>query len=216
MTENKQNILLIATAILLVLAFIAGAVMYKQQSAERLGALAKANQQMFVPQHAPRLGNDKAKVQIVEFLDPECESCRAAHPHVKELLRMYPEQVQLIVRYVPLHHNSEIAIRALEAARMQGKYWEALDLLFHYQPQWGDHHAPKPEVIFDVLPKIFVDVKKIRANMTDPRITAIIDQDIADGEILGVRGTPTFFVNGNLVGMQGLRAAVKREVDKHY
>jgi protein-disulfide isomerase len=132
-------------------------------------------------------------------------------------LEEYPSQVALVVRYATFHRNSKFAVKILEAARKQGKFWEALELLFLTQPKWASHQDPKPELIWDYLPQIDLDVAKMRSDLNDPKVDAIITQDTKDGQTLGVKGTPTFFVNGTPLlefGPENLEILVEQEVQK--
>tara|TARA_Y100001936_G_C16088979_1_gene684333 strand:+ start:1337 stop:1987 length:651 start_codon:yes stop_codon:yes gene_type:complete len=213
--KNKKKIVLFA-AFAVVALFIGGAVSYNYLENERLGFLAQENSEVFVRDYAPRMGAKEPDVYLVEFLDPECESCRAFAPYVKELIKEYQDKVQLIVRYAPFHKNSKFAVKILEAARNQGKYWEVLDVLFRYQPNWGNHHNPQPELIWYYLPEAGVDVAKIREDMQDPAIVKRIEQDIADGQKLGVRGTPSFYINGAPLenfGRSQLKAAIQSAIE---
>jgi protein-disulfide isomerase len=165
----------------------------------------------FVRPHSHALGPENAPVTVVEFLDPECESCRAMSPMVKHLLQLYAGQVRLVVRYMPMHANSVPAASALEAAGEQGKYWEMLESLFANQPQWGDHHAPKPELIPEYAKQLGLDMIAWGKAAADPSQRRKIAQDEADGKSLGVNGTPTFFINGKLLerlGFEPLQAAI--------
>lgn len=193
----KNKIFLVVLAVVFMIgAFFVAINLYQKDQTERLDFIAKENFKMFVPDYAPRLGPSSAKVYLVEFLDPECESCREFYPYVKMLLQETEGKVQLVVRYAPFHGNSKFVIKILEAAREQGKYWETLEVLFRHQPEWGSHHHPKPELIWNYLPQAGVDVEKIRSDMNDPEIEKMIANEMRDGAALGVRGTPTFFVNG--------------------
>ncbi len=215
--KNMKKVLIIGgTALVLVALFIAGARLYQSGESQRVQDIASTNLDVFVRPHSPQIGNPDAKVTVVEFLDPECESCRAVHPYVKDLLKQYEGKVKLVIRYTPFHHNSKFAIRVLEAARKQGKFEDALDIMFHHQPEWGSHHNPRPELIFDVLPQVFINVDRIKRDMNDPAFGEVIRQDEADGQTLGVRGTPTFFVNGRQAGSRELARFVQAEVEKHY
>ena len=152
---------------------------------------------------------------MVEFLDPECESCREFYPYVKMLLKENEGKIQLIVRYAPFHGNSRFVIRILEASRKQGKYWEVLENLFQYQPLWGSHHEPKPDLVWKYLPETGVDIEKIKKDMMDPAIDEMIAREVSDAENLGVRGTPTFFVNGKMLqifGYEPLRELIQKEL----
>ena len=92
-----------------------------------------------------------AKVTIVEFFDPSCETCRAFYPIVKGMVNASFGQVRLVMRNAPLHHGSDTAVKILEAARVQGKYWEALERALAAQPQWASHDRPQPEMIWALI-----------------------------------------------------------------
>jgi len=216
--KNKK-ILFVSSAIILLGLFAFAANFYKNYENKRIGFLAEENSSLFVRDYSPQYGDDNAKVYLIEFLDPECESCRAFYPQVKALLKEFDGKVKLIVRYAAFHRNSKFAIRALEASRKQGKYWQALELLFKRQPSWGNHHNPQPKLIFTILPGIGVDIDKLKADMNDPKIEEMIAQEMSDLRQLNVRGTPTFFVNGRPLkkfGMDYLREAIKVEIGKVY
>jgi predicted DsbA family dithiol-disulfide isomerase len=83
----------------------------------------------------------------------------------------------------------------LEAAGKQGKYWETLQVM--YDTTWADHHNPQPQLIWQYLPRIGLDRKRLKKGMTDPAIARLIEQDMADARTLKVTKTPGFFVNGN-------------------
>lgn len=179
--------------------------------AQQTAALPVADDPVFVRPHSRVLGPKDAKVTVVEFLDPECESCRAMYPFVKHLLAQYPGKVRLVVRYLPLHGNSVYAATALEAAGDQGKYWEMLETLFMNQPQWGSHHAPKPELIPDYARDLGLDINAWTQSLQNPAHKQKIDQDKADAATLAIRATPTFFVNGKPLpdlGYDQLKSAI--------
>lgn len=211
--KNKKTLILGATTLLLAI-FLAASLWYKNQKAETFTKEVSKKQTMLEREHSVSLGDPDAKVTLVEFLDPECESCRAFYPFVKELLSKYPD-VRLVVRYAPFHPNSKFIIKVIEAARKQDKYWETLGLLFYYQPQWGSHHDPKPELVWNYLPELDLDIDKLKEDMKDPKIQEIIDIDESDTKSLGVRATPGFFVNGKPLtefGHQQLEALIQSEL----
>jgi protein-disulfide isomerase len=192
---NKKIIIAIS-ATLLIIAFALAAVMYKKSESSRLSQMARDNLSTFIRDYSPTLGPNNAKVFLVEFLDPECETCRQFYPFVKALLKKYDGKVQLIVRYAPFHPNSKFAIKILEAARLQGKYWETLETLFQMQDEWSGHHDPDPEKVWGYLPGLGLDVERIKKDMESPTIAANLEQDVQDGAELNVRQTPGFFING--------------------
>lgn len=216
--KNKK--ILIAFSLAIILGLFALAVnFYKGYENKRLGFLSKKDSSIFVPDYSPQFGAENAKVFLIEFLDPECESCRQFYPQVKSLLKEFEGKVKLVVRYAPFHKNSKIAIRALEASRLQNKYWESLELLFKYQPEWANHQNPKPNMIFYFLLELGIDIDKLKADMNDPEIEKRIARDLSDLRELNVRGTPTFFVNGMSpegFGIDYLRAAIQKEIKSVY
>ncbi|MGB0452468.1 MAG: DsbA family protein [Bacteriovoracaceae bacterium] len=209
----------IGSLALLVSFFIIGSHFYKKSQGEQFEQVVDANKNVFVREHSPRFGDPKAEVIITEFLDPECESCRAAYPGVKELLKEYEGKVQLVVRFAPFHANSKHAIKVLNATRKQNKFWESLEHLFYYQKVWADHHNPKPEMVYKLLPKVGVDIEKLKEDMKDPSLDKLIEQDLEDLRMLNVKATPTFFVNGKPLedyGLKFLQDLVKAEVSRIY
>lgn len=211
----KNKIALIVGAVVLLGAvFFLGVKMYKGNQADEL---AKIDETKFMPDYAPRLGPATAKVKLVEFLDPECESCRMMYPHVKQLMQEFEGNVQLIIRYAPFHQNSKLAIKILEAARKQGKYWETLEVLFKYQPDWGSHHDPKPQLIWNHLPEAGVDVERLKSDMIDDQMSRMIDKEFQDAKDLGVRATPSFFANGTPLeefSPEGLKKLIEKEINR--
>jgi protein-disulfide isomerase len=172
----------------------------------------KPADEILVRADSPTLGRADAPVTIVEFFDPECESCRAFNPFTKQILGEYGDQVRLVVRYVPGHANSTLAVLALEAARKQSDdgYWALLDLLYERQPEWGERQDPQTQAFLDAAADVGLDVAAIEAAMIAGD-TAILDRDLADARKAGVEGTPEFFVNGVMVtdrSPDGLRAAI--------
>lgn len=183
----------------------------------RIAKRAPTDDTVFVRPHSRSLGPKNAKVTVVEFLDPECESCRAMYPMVKHLLSEYEGRVRFVVRYMPFHGNSLYAAGALEAAGEQGRYWEMLETLFRNQPAWGSHHHPKPELIPGYAREVGLDMQAFERSVAAGAHRQIVETDHADGKTLGVTGTPTFFVNGRLLqrlGYETLKALIDEELAK--
>lgn len=170
----------------------------------------------YVRRHSPVIGPANAPVTIVEFFDPSCEACRAFYPIVKQIMAQYPNDVRLVLRYTPLHEGSEEAVRILETARQQNVFEPVLEALFVEQPQWAIHGGPRLERAWAAAGAAGLDQARARAAMQAPQITAALNQDIADATTLGVRGTPTFFVNERPLtsfGPQQLHDLVRSEVE---
>ncbi|MGB7070376.1 MAG: thioredoxin domain-containing protein [Pyrinomonadaceae bacterium] len=171
------------------------------------------------------LGPADAKVTVVEFYDPECEACAAFAPVVKKLFSEYGGKFRLVMRYMPLHPNSVAAANFTEVAAEQGKYGQAMEMLFQKQPEWGTKHggAPDPSTpsitdLFDrYATELGLDPAKVRSAIKENRFGSKIEQDKKDGQSLGVRQTPTFFVNGRQLARLGeadLRALIDEELKR--
>ena len=207
------------TCVLLILAFIGGSSYYKGQQAEKFGFLAQKNAELFVRDHSPTLGSDDAKVFIVEFMDPACETCAAFEPFIKKAMAANPGKIKLVLRYAPFHDGADNFVKILEAARMQGKYWETLELMFETQNIWASHHNYQPERLWDVLPRAGLDIERIKKDMHSPAIAKIIEQDMADVKTLDVQKTPGYFVNGRPLqqfGYRQLAQLIQSELDAQY
>jgi protein-disulfide isomerase len=195
LTREVRILLLLGLPILVVA--IALIVLYNNQQPES-SPLSVADTRLIRPD-SPTLGSTTAPVTIVEFLDPECESCRAAFPFVKQLLEEYDERVRLVVRYFPLHNNSVLAATVTEAAGAQGMYWEMQEMLFTRQSEWGEQRTPQTDLFMSYAAELGLNIEQFTVDLQNPDYLARIERDQADGEALGVTGTPTFFINGRQV-----------------
>ncbi len=215
---KKQHLALLGGAGLLLM-FMLASNLYDRQRSDELELMAKNNSAPLVRDYSQSLGPADAKVVLVEFLDPGCETCRVFAPHVKDLLESHAGKLRLVIRYAPFHQGSDTMVKILEATRQQGKYWETLQVMFDTQPHWASHHNPQPDKIWSFLSSAGLNIDRIRIDMNDTRILEMIRQDVADAQTLGVRKTPSFFVNGKPLpsfGLSQLKALVNKEVAATY
>ncbi|MES2803148.1 MAG: thioredoxin domain-containing protein [Bdellovibrionota bacterium] len=204
----KKNIIFLIAVVLVVggvFAFMR--TQYREQKQDTVNT--KASEHLLREDH-PSIGDKSAKVTLVEFLDPECEACAAIDPTIKGLVKEFEGKVYYVVRYMPLHKNSLLAAAALEETRASGKYFQALSMLFYAQPEWASHQNPKPELIAVILKKLDVDIMNIKPNDLIEKHRTRIELDAADGKALGVRGTPTLFINGQIVDDMSYQALKTR------
>ena len=214
----KKTIFVISV-IVLIAGFLLASSYYKSQRTEKLGFMAKENASIFVREHSPTLGSDDARVYLVEFTDPACETCAAFSNFIKQGMAANPGKIKLVVRYAPFHHGAADIVRILEAAKRQGKFWETLDLMYKTQSIWTHHHQVQLQQIWQILPQAGLDVEQIRKDMKDPAITKIIEQDLADAKALNITKTPGFFVNGQPLetfGYRQLSELIESEILKEY
>jgi len=191
-----KRTLFISAAVFLLLAFLVAVLYYKAEKVEQGEQLAGRNRAGLVRDHAPALGPSNAKVRIVEFLDPACETCRRFYPFVKDMLIVHPDQIHLSLRYAPFHQNSDQVVALLMAADKQGKHWETLEALLAAQDDWVDHHVVRPERVWRHIEGLGLDMAQLRQDMNSPEIAKRIAQDLADAQTLNVTKTPEYFVNG--------------------
>jgi protein-disulfide isomerase len=142
----------------------------------------------------PPRGNPRAPVTIVEFADYECPYCKQAADTIKQVLDTYGDQVRFAYRDFPLdmHANARPAAEAAHCAGTQGKYWEYHDKLFASE----DLSAAQLGALADQLG---LDRAKFDECMANDTFVERIDKDLADGNDLGINGTPVFYVNGRLL-----------------
>lgn len=227
---KKEVRLVVVIAVIVVIAAIAGASYYRS-SVQNVRVTSNTNTgqpaispETLVRPDSPTLGPADAKVTIVEFLDPECEACAAFAPTVKRFLSQYEGKTRLVIRYMPFHPNSARAATMLELAGEQGKYWQAYDLLMTKQSEWGERHGAPPTQQPDV-PKLFtgyakelgLDPAAVEAAFKEGRYQQKLDRDRRDGQSVGVRQTPTFFVNGRRLlrfSESDLRALIEDELKR--
>jgi len=217
----KKQYIVVVTAALAVLAFGLGAYLYNAKQAEGIGRLLHEGNAAFTRPESPSLGPKEAKVELMEFFDPACESCREFYPYVKNMLKASEGKVRLTLRYATLHRGSDYVAQVLEAARMQGQdvYWNTLEAVLGAQPIWADHSNPQPQRVWDFMAGTGLDVARARQDMNDPRIAALLKQDAADRATLNVTRTPSFFINGKPLkdfGIEGLRAQLRSEMRTAY
>jgi protein-disulfide isomerase len=207
----KQKILFVVAAVALLLAFAVGAWVYKNREIDEPAQLADPIHAQLVRMHSPTLGKPDAKVQIVEFLDPTCGACASFYPTVKKIVAANPDQIRLVVRYLPFHRGSGAVVAVLEAAKKQGKFWPALEAVLASQADWTQNHTAQVGRVWKHLEGLGLDLEQVRADMTAPAIARAIAQDLDDAKALNVRRTPSFFVNGKPLtqfGYDQLRALV--------
>jgi protein-disulfide isomerase len=211
----KKNTIFVVALVLVGALFAGGAMLYRSQQAQEAVAAAARNKESLVRPHAPSLGRADARVHVVEFLDPACETCAAFYPLVKQIMATHREDIRLTIRHAPFHQGSGEVVKALEASRKQGRYWQALEALLSSQSAWVQHHQARPELIWPQLARAGLDVEQLKSDMQSPDIARAIAQDVADARTLNVTKTPEYFVNGRPLpsfGFEQLRTLLDEEL----
>lgn len=141
---------------------------------------------------APMLGNPSAPVTVVEFADFQCPFCSTTVPMLDGLVRDFGANVRVVFKHYPLaiHSNADLAARAAVAAQNQGRFWEMHHKLFENQRALT---APELE---QHARDVGLDLARFRADIASAETGARIKRSIAEGNRIGVSGTPSIFVNG--------------------
>lgn len=141
---------------------------------------------------APTLGPADAPVTFVEFADYECPFCGDAKDDVDRVLRDYGDRVRFVYKQFPLayHAHAHLASQAALAAHAQGQFWAYHDTLYAHQSALGR------TALESYASTLGLDLAAFRLALDERTHAAAVDADIAHGQAAGVRGTPTFFVNG--------------------
>lgn len=200
----KQKTLFISALIVLLVAFVVGALVVTGKKTDQAPTLSAAKLAALGRMHSPVIGKFDAPVVIVEFLDPACGTCADFYPRVKEIMAANPDRIRLVLRYAPFHQGSDKVVALLEATRKQGKFWPALEALLSSQAAWAPNHTARVDLAWKQLEGIGLDMEKLGIDMTAPEVARVIAQDIEDAKTLDVKATPEYFVNGRPLPEFGL------------
>lgn len=215
--KKAHVIAIVAAAVVAISA--AGVVAYRGQQAQEAAQVAARNQTFLVRDHSPTLGQASAKVHIVEFLDPACETCSQFYPLMKQMLKTHPDQIRLSLRLIPFHPGADVAVKAIEAARAQDKYWQTLEALLNSQSKWVVNHRALPDRIWAQLGNVGLDLDRLRMDMESPEVAQRMAKDWNDSKAVRVTATPEFFVNGRPLpsfGYDELNTLVQNELSRAY
>lgn len=173
------------------------------------------------PPHAH--GNANAPVTLEEFGDFECPPCAMLHPVLKTMEAEFgPTKLRVIFRefpLVPAHPHALSAARAAEAAGLQGRFWEMHGMLYENQKIW--HEAFDVRQIFEgYATKIGLNLDQFRRDLNSEIVERRIFLDGKRVHSLGVKGTPTVFLNGRELPFESLapeklRALINAELAAH-
>jgi protein-disulfide isomerase len=155
-------------------------------------------------------GDVNSAVKIVEFTDFQCSACGGMYPVIEDVLKSYGNRVYFEVRNFPLtliHPNALQAAQAAAAANAQGKFWPYIDFLFKNQ------NALDIESLKKYATQAGLGRKQFDADLVSGKFDASISRDVEEGEIYGIEGTPTIFINGVVLrdlSADGLREAIDK------
>ena len=158
---------------------------------------------------SPSRGPDNAPVTIVEFADFECPYCQRVAPVIDEVYEAHKESVRVVYKFMPLpmHPRGEPSARAAIAASDQGKFWEMDRVLFAAAGKLEDTDLD------GYAKALGLDMARFHADEAAPATKAQIDADRKVADDLGVKGTPTIYINGREYNLKmDLEEWVKGEI----
>lgn len=129
------------------------------------------------------------------------------------MLDKYPDDVKLVVKHFPLpnHKFAQKAASASLAASVQGKFWEFHSKLFKNYKNINDTK------IQNIAKELGLDMEKFNNDMQSTAIKNLIARDVNNGRQIGVRGTPTIFINGKILknrSISGFSQMIEAELSK--
>lgn len=171
-------------------------------------------------------GKANSKVVLIEYGDFQCPSCGNAHSQIKDFVEEHKDRIAFVFRNLPLasiHPNARAAAGAVEAAGLQGKYWEMHNLVFESQSEWSSLDTNKrTEVFTSYAQSLGLDTTRFSS---DPNSDAVKKKISFDESLFKQTGheksTPTFTLNGTKIDaetssklVRGDTSALKALVDK--
>lgn len=194
MTKQSKIAILVG---LVAMAVFGGVLVYNNLTApEPPDASERKNVTVRADSHKLSTAED-GKVTLVEFLDFECEACRAAYPFIEQLREQYDGRVTFVLRYFPIpsHTNANNAAYAVESAARQGKLEDMYKRMYDTQGEWGESQDSKAALFRSFAEDLGLDMAQYDADVARPEVAARVQKDVDDATRLGVSGTPSFFLN---------------------
>jgi len=169
------------------------------------------------------LGKTDSKVTLIEYGDYQCSHCGSYNPTIATIVEEYKEQLRFVFRTYSLGYpSSKAAAAAVEAAGLQGKYWEMHNKIFEAQSDWSGLAGTKRNDYFNSLASnLKLDTKKFTTDMASKNVINKIAYDTALGKKAKVEGTPTFYLNGTDLDSKvwsdktKLKDAINKELQKN-
>ncbi len=139
------------------------------------------------------IGNQNSNITMLEYGDFECPHCGEVYGIVKDILKVYGNQILFSYRHFPLteiHPHAEQASEASESAGSAGKFWEMHNALFEHQDALDEASLVR------YAQALGLDADKFVNDLASRIYKTKVDRDFISGVRSGVNGTPTFYVNG--------------------
>ena len=234
----KRYLPLIIIAIVLVAALASAAVLMRKKSGQAQpanvlneaekpamsspGSAAEAapssSAEVYIPKPNVKVSSP---VVLEEFGDYQCPPCGMLYPELKKIEADYGDQLRIVFHHFPLtkmHKNALAAAHAAEAARNQNRFWEMHDRLYRNQKSWAEAPDPRPTFI-SYAQELGLNIDKFVRDIDSAEVDQRINADIEKGSSMGVNGTPTVFIEGQMLRYEhttpeGLRRGINLMLEK--
>ncbi|MGW4908165.1 DsbA family protein [Streptomyces sp. NPDC004270] len=151
------------------------------------------------------------------WCDLQCPDCRSALDDLRALRARYGDRLELRLRHFPLEKNKHAfaAAQAAEEALEQGKDWEYVEAVLGRVEELDRKGEP---FLVEVARELGLDAEEFDTALVDGRHILIVDADQAEGQAIGVTGTPTYVIGGERLdggkSQEGLRERVTEIADR--
>jgi protein-disulfide isomerase len=145
------------------------------------------------------LGSDSPRLTIIEFSDFACPFCQESVAGLKNAAASYKDKIKIVFRDYPVHENSIDLALAARCAGEQSKFWEMHDELFANQTELNVSSDGLTEKLVTLAEKLKLNTEQFNTCLTEKRYLEKIKKDFEDGEKLQIEGTPTWFINNNIL-----------------
>jgi protein-disulfide isomerase len=219
--QNNKSFLIIG---LITLAIFVGGIFLFGRGGSSNSSTNVVNSSLLVPANAIQTSgivngtylpaSASATLTLVEFGDYECPACGIYSPLVKELLTNFAGNVNYVFRNFPLtqHKNANISSYAVEAAGLQGKYWEMHEKMYATQADWSNLSDPT-SIFIGFAKDMGLDVNRFTNDLGSSIVKNKVQNDLNDGNTIGITQTPTFYLNGKKLVLNGTADQLKSLVE---
>ena len=145
-------------------------------------------------------GDPQASVKVIEYIDFQCPACAHGAMVLKKYMEDNPDSIYLEMHYYPLsmHKHAITASIFAECAVRQNKFWSFHDLILERQNDWKGF-ADVKRAFFDMAAQAGLNAERLQSCINDHSIEEIVFKDKEEGSQKGVKSTPTYFINGEMV-----------------
>jgi protein-disulfide isomerase len=217
----NKNLPIVIIGLVAIAAIIGGVILYRNNQTTTATTPATANSTATKPSTADAIqaavnryrsapaganpawskGAANATVTIEEFADFQCGACAFYSQVLRDVRTAYGDKVRIVFRQYPLqmHPKAYDAARAAEAAGLQGKFWEMHDLIFQKQKDWSLASVDHRKEFENYAKSLNLNVDQFTTDMIADNANRRVALDKQRGDFIGIRATPSIFLNGRLL-----------------